>query len=399
MAKKEGILDNNDLFNLIEIPDPIIKEKEDDKTKEITVKPKVNEDGSFEIDSFGFNDIKTEKEDKIEPVVTEKEQIEVDTDSPYLAFAQYNAKEGIFEEFTEDEWKTLVEEKGEEGALYELNKRTIDTIVEKRLEEYKGTLTEEDKMLFEAKINGYPVDEYAVVKNNIQYLSTLTEDDLADEKLQEELTRQKLLVQGMTEDEVEDTISAYKDTNKLSEKSKGSLTFLKGFYEREDKRIKQEKIESDNRDKQNRDEQLKTLKQQVETFTEIVPGLKINKPTKEKIVESITNPAGYDKDGKAVNVVQMMQQRNPYAHLAILHYYHMLGLFNIDKDGNFKPDFSKLNEKFTTEATNKLKKAFESNTRFTGGYSGVGKTVNEKQIDSDMSKSLANIDKFFKKRS
>ena len=45
-----------------------------------------------------------------------------------------------------------------------------------------------------------------------------------------------------------------------------------------------------------------------------------------------------------------------------LHYYHSLGMFNVDENGNFKPDFSKIKNIAVTKATEKFKGMFEDKT-------------------------------------
>ncbi len=50
------------------------------------------------------------------------------------------------------------------------------------------------------------------------------------------------------------------------------------------------------------------------------------------------------------------QQRNPVDFEMLINYYDTLGLFNIDKQGKFKPDISKLKAVAKTAAINDLDK-------------------------------------------
>ena len=50
------------------------------------------------------------------------------------------------------------------------------------------------------------------------------------------------------------------------------------------------------------------------------------------------------------------QQRNPVEFEMLINYYDTLGLFNLDKDGKFKPDISKLKTVAKTAAINDLDK-------------------------------------------
>ena len=50
------------------------------------------------------------------------------------------------------------------------------------------------------------------------------------------------------------------------------------------------------------------------------------------------------------------QQRNPVEFEMLINYYDTLGLFNLDKQGKFKPDISKLKAVAKTAAINDLDK-------------------------------------------
>jgi hypothetical protein len=50
------------------------------------------------------------------------------------------------------------------------------------------------------------------------------------------------------------------------------------------------------------------------------------------------------------------QQRNPVEFEMLINYYDTLGLFNLDKEGKFKPDITKLKNVAKTAAINELDK-------------------------------------------
>ena len=54
------------------------------------------------------------------------------------------------------------------------------------------------------------------------------------------------------------------------------------------------------------------------------------------------------------------QQRNPVEFEMLINYYDTLGLFNLDKEGKFKPDISKLKQVAKTAAITELDKVISA---------------------------------------
>jgi hypothetical protein len=88
-----------------------------------------------------------------------------------------------------------------------------------------------------------------------------------------------------------------------------------------------------------------------------IDGLNLNKISRDKLKNNIMNPVYKDpKSGKEFNSLMYKQQRNPVEFEMLINYYDTLGLFNLDKEGKFKPDISKLKSVAKTAAITELDK-------------------------------------------
>jgi len=73
----------------------------------------------------------------------------------------------------------------------------------------------------------------------------------------------------------------------------------------------------------------------------------------------------------------------------MIHYYHELGLFNIDDSGIMKPDFNKISKIEKTKATDEMRSVFESQERTIAGKPKKAETKDD--IDDDWEKAFRAI--------
>ena len=96
------------------------------------------------------------------------------------------------------------------------------------------------------------------------------------------------------------------------------------------------------------------------------------KQYQQKIKQNILNPVYKDKKtGTEYNSLMYKQTRNPVEFEMLINYYDTLGLFNLDKEGKFKPDISKLKQVAKTKAINDLDKIIASEDRSVGRNTSV----------------------------
>ncbi len=401
MAKKEEERDSG-LFDMtlgdgfIDInEDPPVKTKDEsesnpeEKQKEEKKQTGFHQydDGSFEIDTFIEEQSSEEDDTSIEKTEDkEKEKGKVPSDggqsdsspssSPFLAFAKDRASEGVFLEFNDEEWKMLVERNDgdEAAALRELSSISMAEMIKDQVEAYKESLTEQDRALYEAKEKGLPIDEYGIAKRNVEKYSKIKPDDIEeDEKLQTELVSKALELRGFTPEEIVEEIDGYKTLDNLKDKAEKALAALPKFYQKKIKDLEEKAIADEESRKDQFRQKVAKMKQLVEQTPEVIPGIKLTKPTREKIMRSMTTPVAKDSHGNPLNPVMATRAKNPDAFELMLHYYHELGLFNIDDSGVMKPDFSKISKIEKTKATDQMRSIFESKEKHVEGKPNIQK--------------------------
>lgn len=405
--KRDQLFDINLGEGLIEIPDnsdapAAVAGKETKKTVEKTDENVlIHDDGSFELDEFKENkDTSTESdedddaEDKavIEKIDEKKGKTPAKatgssdsspSSSPYLAFAKDRASEGVFLNFTDDQWKELVEENdGDEAqALRQLHQLSISQMIKTGVERFKESLTPEEKILYEAKEKGLPVDKYSIAKRNQAKYSKITADQLKESaSLQEEVVSKALELRGFTPEEIKEEIEGYKALENLEGKALKALEIVPKAYEKQVKDIETEAAAAEETKKDRIRQRVAKMKSLIENTPEIIPGIKLTKPTRDKIMESMTVPVAQDEDGNPLNPVMATRAKNPEGFEMLIHYYHQLGLFNIDDNGKVIPDFSKISKIEKTKAVDSMRSAFESKENQV-----AGKPAKVKTDDDDMS--------------
>jgi len=408
MAKKEEgqrdqLFDMNVGDGLIEVnveEIPAEKTAEEIEAEAAKTKPKTEgdgytayDDGSFEIDDTPTSETLKDDEDEEEKTFIEKTEktktpsaessSDSSSSSPYLAFAKDRANEGVFLEFTDEDWAKLVEQNdGDEAvALRELSTISMQEMVRLGVEGYKESITDEERTLYEAKEKGLPLDEYSVAKRNYEKYSKIKEDDLSEnEKLQEDVVSKSLELRGFAPEEITEEIEGYKALENLEAKAKKALKTVPNAY-----KSKVDTIESNaEAQEQSRQDGIRQrvarMKKMVDITAEIIPGIKLTKPTREKIISSMTVPVAKDQAGNALNPVMVTRSKNPEAFEMMVHYYHSLGLFNIDDTGEVSPDFSKIAKVQKTKATDEMRSIFETKPKAVTGKTQAP-AMNEDELD------------------
>jgi len=415
MAKNErdNLFDLGLGSSLIEIPDASDRKEEepepqDNKGKKDQKKEEngiqINDDGSFEIDEFLPKETKeSEEEDENESSETDDDNDKKknkgktpsnkgtgdsspSSSSPYLAFAKDQAEEGVFLSFTDEQWAMLVERNDgdEAAALRELSAISIQQMVKTGIEKYKESLTPEERLLYEANEKGVPLDKYSIAKRNAAKYSKITADQVKeDPKIAEDVLTKFLELRGFNADEIKEEIEGYKALENLEAKALKALEYVPKAFEKEVKDLeKQAEAEEQARQDSIR-QRVAKMKSLIDNTPEIIPGIKLSKANKEKIMESMTTPIAYDKNGNPMNPVMATRSRNPEGFEMLIHYYHELGLFNIDEDGKIAPDFSKVTKVAKTKTVDSLRSIFESTGKPAAGTAKVPKTQEEDEDEFD----------------
>lgn len=417
--EKDGLFNMSLGDGLIEVPEtkeevvePKVEETkvetEAETTEESTKKTEEagftqHEDGTIEIDEYlqktiesqpkaeegeGEDGTDIENTGKLEKEKTPSDGDESGDSSPsssqYLAFARDRADEGVFLDFNEEDWKVLLERNdgSEAAALRELSDISIQARIEQGVESFKESLTDQDRALYEAKVKGLPLDAYGVAKANYDKYSKIDPEELKEnEQVQIDVVSKALELRGFSKEEIADEIEGYKTLEVLQSKAEKALPNLPKVFNKEMTDMEENAKNKAQAEKDKIRQGVARMKKFVDNVPEIIPGIKITKPTREKIMKSMTEPVAKDEQGNPMNPVMSTRHKNPDAFDTMIHYYHQLGLFNIDEDGNMKPDFSKIVKTTTTEVTDKLRGAFEAKEKQVAGKTKIVKSQEDELDD------------------
>lgn len=325
------------------------------------------EDTKEEVEDFDesslldFTDL-IEEEEKPKEKKTETAPVEkpnTNSSSPsnaMLVFAKTLEQEGLISDFSDEDFTKLVEETGSPtNAIVELVNKTIGATIEQHINSQDSEYQEFVRM----RDSGVDLNEYAkITKKANNYNSYKLEDVREDVELQKKVIREHLTLKGIDKEEIDDTIENLEDTNKLSKRAETALNTLKEYREKELRKLEEQTAKQEQLKQEEMQQQLANIRKEIDSSNEIVPGIKHNKQTKDKLFDMITKPAGVI-GGQSVNAITMKMHENPTKFNLILAEMIRLGVF----DGKWD-SITKVSK---TKAITDLEKVVNSNTSYTAG--------------------------------
>lgn len=392
MADEKSLFGNMNLGNMdfIEVSDgseePQVTPSATNKSTDIEIE--VDDDNFIEVPD---NVQETDDEDtavdeiKVEDVKTEKNPPQHkgnSSSSQFTPFAKALYEEGVLTSFDEAEFIKMAEEMGAAEALIELNRKTIES----EIEAYKNEVDEEYRSFIEARDAGVDLNDWGKIQSNKKKYASIDEQSLSsDVDLQKNLITEDLLRRGFDEEQIKDTIESFEDTNKLEKQAKNALKNLEKHQDSLEKQLKEEADNAAKAQEEAQKKQLADLKKAVDTTTEIIPGMKLNKQTKDKLYSMITSPVGKASNGEPVNAAMAKRLQDPIKYALLEAYFVDLGLF----DGKF----DKLVSKQKTTAIKELESALSSKNNTGFSSSNADTLENDSDYVAFFDKAFGNVTK------
>jgi hypothetical protein len=328
----------------------VIPAKENKKDPTLK-KEEVNETaGMIDLNASGETD-----DEEVEEEVTDDEEISEDpssskespqksnkskTSSPLTPYAKLLVDEGVLPNLDLKEF---------DGTAESLKEAMIVEIMG-AVDMYKDSLPARIKSFINNYEDGIPLEKLLDIDRSEVQLDSITED-----KLEEDVDLQKQVVSDylkrstkFSDKRIAKMIETMEDSGELEDEAKTSMVELKEILESEKTNEKKYVAEQQKLMEENRKKEITALHEKIRTTTEIVPGIKLNDKVKNNVLQSMTQPVGYDQTGRPVNRIVAARMENPVEFELRLHY-----LFEITKGFT---DFSKLAEKGRKDAS----KAFEA---------------------------------------
>lgn len=272
------------------------------------------------------------------------------------------AEVGAFSSLTEEE---VGEIKSGKDLVEALRKQTEDNRY--------ADLTEDQKNYLDALKEGIPEREFHETSTTVAQYKAVTDEQITDNTaLTTELIRRTLVAKGVDNETATEmaTIQAAKpDANARGIKARQDLisheeSALKTKIESQ-KAARETKIKAEK-------EALLDLKTKIQTATEILPGVKVNTQTKNKIFDSMTTTVKETDDGQQLNELMVKYQEDPEFR------YKLHALFTVTKGmTDFKKFKSAAKNSALDELEDKLQNGTTTRTGSADNGAGKGRTAAE----------------------
>lgn len=306
----------------------------------------------------------------------------------YKALMKELVKEGVI---TAEEAE-LEELPGSLDAIKQLVNKTVDTNFKHKEQSWKNSLSPEKKRFLEIE-DAFDEAGYAIeMAQKLEFFDNVTEEDIvADENLAKQIYFEQLKAKNFSDHEAVEAIEDAIAVNKLTDKAIKAVPELRNYANQVVEQSRMQKIQQT---KAQQDAQTKAFEQllsNIDSRDAFIDGLNLNKISKDKLKSNIINPVYKDqKTGREYNSLSYKQAKNPVEFEMLINYYDTLGLFNINKEGKFKPDITKLKSVAKTAAINELDKIISAEDQ-----RGVGRNTSVES--SKKTEGILNmLDKAFK---
>jgi len=363
---KEDLFEGISILSPSEIEDSLQEEKEKEtlETGENSEEKKDNKEESLDdglvIAPVIEDETKTEdgEEKKEKELETKKDNVKDDIKSPttnaYATFIKGLIKDGVL---------TAGEEAELEELLKDANADTVKKLMETTLEDglktketsWKNGFTGAKKRFLEIEDSFTNADHAIQMAQRLEFFESVTEDTLkGDENLQKNLYYELLKSKNFSDSDAREAVEEASSIDKLEEKALKALPQLKEEAFEVVNTAKKEKEAQILANQNETKERFNNLISSIDKKTSFIPGMDLTKISKEKLKNNITEPVYTDDKGKKYTSLMYKQLKNPAEFEMLINYYDTLGIFNIDKEGNFSPDLSKLKSIAKTNAVTEL---------------------------------------------
>ena len=274
---------------------------------------------------------------------------------------------------TSAEADKLDELEGSLDTIKELMTKTVQTNFKAAEEQWKANMPAAKKRFLEIEDAFDETDQAIMMAQRLEFFDSISEEDIkSDENLQKEIYYDLLLSKNFTEKQAAEAVEDAVEVKKLEAKALEAIPELKNQANAVVTQAKEYKAAKTKQQIAQQNKAFESLINNIDQRQSFIDGINLNKVSKEKIKQNILSPVYKDnKTGREYNSLMYKQTRNPVEFEMLINYYDTLGLFNLDKEGKFKPDISKLKQVAKTKAINELDKIIASEDRSVGRNTSV----------------------------
>ena len=348
----------NDLFDGLQIMSP----------EELNSAVRATEENDEETETtaaseFTLEPVETEKgegayENKTPATKVTEEKIDTSaakSEAVYKALMKELVTSGIL---TSAEVEQLDELPGTLDTIKDLMTKTVETNFRTKEENWKRSLPSEKKRFLEIEDAFDETDQAILMAQRLEFFENVNAEQIKnDVNLQKQIYFEQLKSKNFSDEDALEAIADAEAVNKLQDKAFKAIPELKS---QANYVIDQGRVAKEAKTKAEQEAQSKmfdSLVSNIDSRDAFIDGLNLNKVAKDKLKQNIMTPVYRDpKTGSELNSLMYKQQRNPVEFEMLINYYDTIGLFNLDKEGKFKPDITKLKTVAKTAAINELDK-------------------------------------------
>jgi hypothetical protein len=274
---------------------------------------------------------------------------------------------------TAAEVEKLDELPGTLDTIKDLVNKTVETNFKSAEENWRKSLPAAKKRFLEIE-DAFDETDYAIMMaQRLEFFDNLTLEDVkGNQDLQKQVYFEQLKSKNFSDEDAIEAINDALTTNKLEQKALKAIPELRAESEGIVQESRLQKEAKTKKEIETQTKAFENLLNNIDARESFIDGLNLNKISKDKLKNNILNPVYRDpQSGKELNSLMYKQQRNPVEFEMLINYYDTLGLFNLDREGKFKPDISKLKTIAKTTAINELDKIIASEDRRVGRNTSV----------------------------
>ena len=365
--------EKEDLFEGLQIMSPeelnaVVESDENSEGEETKTKPDDDSEGMFTpvVSEEGEGSYENTKNSTESTTATSNEKSE----AIYKGLIKELVESNII---TASEADKLDELEGSLDTIKELMNKTVQTNFKAAEQQWKDSMPAAKKRFLEIEDAFDETDQAIMMAQRLEFFDSIDEKSIkSDENLQKEIYYDLLKSKNFSDEQAVEAIQDAIEVKKLESKA---LKAIPELQNQANAIVTQAKEFKANRTKKEIDAQNKafeSLISNIDARQSFIDGMTLNKISKDKIKQNILNPVYKDdKSGREYNSLMYKQTRNPAEFEMLINYYDTLGLFNLDKEGKFKPDISKLKKVAKTKAINDLDKIIASEDRNVGRNTSV----------------------------
>jgi len=212
--------------------------------------------------------------------------------------------------------------------------------------------------------------------------NNIHEEALAEDvSLQKRLINEHLISKGFKDKKIQKLVETYEDTGSLEEEAKDALEELKDLTSKHQQYVKEQHQNQQKELEERNKATIHHIQSSIDDVDEIIPGVKLNKTTRDRLFHNMTQIIRKDDQGTPQNFVMALRSENPIG-------FDLAVTYLADVTKGFT-DWSKIKKAGKTNAVKDFEKALGTTSHTAGRPKGD--PLSETGAEESLMDSLQNM--------